>query len=220
MRAGFLHFLKNRNGMRYLDMPMLGRQTQVPFLEKTPRNALNIPFMLELFPDAKFIFLYREPRQNTASIIEAWNKGLVSGQFVTFRNLPQWDRPAWCLLLPPGWRKLKGKSVAEIAAFQWRESNRIIMQDLAQLPQERITCISYQSLVENTDAELGRLCDFSGVDYIPPASEGSGTERLSSTTLTPPHPDKWKKHEQEMRPLLAGMDKIHEEIKAFCRHRA
>ncbi|MCF6319791.1 MAG: sulfotransferase [Proteobacteria bacterium] len=31
------------------------------FLEKTPRNALNIPFLLEIFPNAKFIYIYRDP---------------------------------------------------------------------------------------------------------------------------------------------------------------
>ena len=41
-------------------------------LEKTPKNALRIPFLAAAFPEARFIYLYRDPSVNLASIIEAW----------------------------------------------------------------------------------------------------------------------------------------------------
>ena len=42
------------------------------FLEKTPKNVLRIPFIERIFPDALYVFLWRDPRGNLASIMEAW----------------------------------------------------------------------------------------------------------------------------------------------------
>src|SRR5581483_12446123 len=44
----------------------------VRVLEKTPKNALRIGLLDRLFPDALFVHLWRDPRENIASIIEAW----------------------------------------------------------------------------------------------------------------------------------------------------
>lgn len=51
-------------------------KSDVPyFLEKTPRNNLVIDHILQLFPDAKFIFLWRNPLAVAASIIETFGRG-------------------------------------------------------------------------------------------------------------------------------------------------
>ncbi|HEX2241438.1 MAG TPA: sulfotransferase, partial [Actinomycetota bacterium] len=42
------------------------------FLEKTPRNSLRIPFIETIFPDALFIHLKRDGRDNVNSLINAW----------------------------------------------------------------------------------------------------------------------------------------------------
>jgi Sulfotransferase family len=45
------------------------------FLDKTPRYHLVAPELLELFPDAKVVFLWRNPLAVAASIIDSWNAG-------------------------------------------------------------------------------------------------------------------------------------------------
>ncbi len=45
------------------------------FLDKTPRYLLIIEDILELFPDAKFIFLWRSPLAVIASIIKTFEQG-------------------------------------------------------------------------------------------------------------------------------------------------
>jgi Sulfotransferase family len=45
------------------------------FLDKTPRYHLVARELLELFPDAKVIFLWRNPLAVAASIIDSWNAG-------------------------------------------------------------------------------------------------------------------------------------------------
>jgi uncharacterized protein (TIGR03032 family) len=174
-------------GLRnHLDEPV-APTSPFRFLEKTPKNALRIAFLKQAFPDARFIWLHRDPHENIASIIEAWG----SGRFVTYPSLP--DRPAgWSLLLPPGWQALKDKPVGEIAAWQWATTNQRIAEQLAAMPRSDWTSISYQELCSDSDAAIAKLCQFIGID--PPAAPSA--EALSRHTLTPPSPDKWRKHEQ------------------------
>ena len=73
MRRCFAFLLGDHQGRRYLRLEP--RPGNIVLLEKTPRNALNIPFLLEVFPRARFVFLHREPPQNIASIIDAWGDG-------------------------------------------------------------------------------------------------------------------------------------------------
>ena len=89
----------------------------VRMLEKTPKNALRIPFLSRVFPEAHFIYLYRDVRSVLSSMIEAW----LSGRFRTYPRLPGWNGPEWSLALTPGWRDLNGKPLHEIVATpQWR----------------------------------------------------------------------------------------------------
>lgn len=203
MPACFLALLRDHRERPLMSLPPQSRPAAVTFLEKTPRNALNIPFLLSVFPDARFIYLYRDPCENIASLIEAWQVGLETGRFVTFRDLPGWDRKAWCFLLPPGWRGMVNRSIAEIAAFQWAASNNAIVSNLRSLPPERFRSLSYKELITDPAAVLERMCRFAGV---PAGLAATVPLPLSGTSLSPPHVDKWRAHEQSIaacEPLIA-----------------
>ncbi|MES0488508.1 MAG: sulfotransferase [Leptospirales bacterium] len=43
-------------------------------IDKSPRNSLTIEFILEIFPNAKFIHILRDGRDVTSSIHREWNK--------------------------------------------------------------------------------------------------------------------------------------------------
>lgn len=45
------------------------------FLDKTPRYHLIVAEVVEMFPEARFIFLWRNPLAVAASIIETWGRG-------------------------------------------------------------------------------------------------------------------------------------------------
>lgn len=175
------------------DQIVCGRK--IRFLEKTPKNSLRIPFILKLFPDAKFIYLYREPKQNISSIIEAWK----SGKWITYAKLPDRDNP-WSLLLPPGWKDYSKSPLEKIAAFQWSASNEFIMDDLKELPRERVHCINYDDLVEDTVTEVQKICEFADLEFSE-SYRKTLSEPLpeSKYTLTSPKKDKWKKNEELLR---------------------
>src|SRR6185437_6093047 len=100
---------------------------------KTPKNALRTPFLAKVFPDARFIYLYRDPKQVLASMMEAWE----SGGFRTYPQLPDWKGLPWSMTLIPGWRDLIGKPLPEIVAVQWRTITGVLLDDLAALPTDR-----------------------------------------------------------------------------------
>jgi hypothetical protein len=170
------------------------------FLEKTPKNALRIPFLDAAFPDAQFIFLWREPDANLASIIEAWK----AGRWVTYRGLDEREEP-WSLLLPPGWRRMRGAPLHEIAAFQWESANRIALDDLAQLDRGRWTTVTYEQLTGNPRATIERLVKFMGLEI-----DAGLAQRLaaplppSRQTNTPADARKWRRYEAEIEPLLSS----------------
>jgi hypothetical protein len=186
------------------------RPTAVRFLEKTPKNAVRVPLIKALFPSARFILLLREPRGNVASIIEAWR----SGRFVTYRDLPEWPGLPWSLLLPPGWRDLKGAPLERIAAFQWHAANEIALSDLSALPQADWRMVSYDDLVGDpatTLASLDGLLD--RTSRMDPGTHVPRRLSLSRYTLTPPRAEKWRRYEQALAPLLGSLD---EAFERFC----
>ena len=204
----FLFLAVNKLGQRYITQEK--RIEKLHFVEKTPRNALNIGFLKAIFPHAKFIYLYRDPRQNIASMIEAWQLGQQTGQFVTYPQLPGFDKK-WCFLLPPMWRSMVGRSLAEIASFQWTQTNAMVMEQLCGLSQEQWIKVSYQDLITQPEQELDRLNEFVGAN----SQQLSHLDMaLSKTTVSVPHPDKWKKFEKEIMALESQWAPIFERLES------
>ncbi|MDC8832462.1 sulfotransferase family protein [Alteromonas gilva] len=175
-----------------------GKQQPV-FIEKTPRNALNIPFLREVFPHARFIYLYRNGQQNIASLIEGWQFGQRTGHFVTFPDLPGFVQRNWCFLLPPGWRTVKDASIADIATFQWLQTNQTIRTRLSELPQHHWCAIAYEQLIDEPVSQLQRLASFCGLRLRPSARRlRAHALPLSATTLSQPDSHKWQRFSAEL----------------------
>ncbi len=173
-------------------------------LEKTPKNALRVPFLLQVFPDARFIFLHREVHANLSSMMQAWR----SGGWVTYRRLAGWEGP-WSMLLPPGYEQLRGRPLEEIVAFQWRAANETILDDLARLSRDRWTTVSYEDLIRDPKAEVGRLLEFAELSMDPRLAEYlSRPLPLSRHTQTVPHPDKWRQDAAEIDRVLPALKAI------------
>jgi LPS sulfotransferase NodH len=173
-------------------------------LEKTPKNALRIPFFNRLFPDALFVFLWRDPRENLSSIIEAWR----SGRWKTYNGLDGFDGP-WSLLLPPGWRAMNGRPLEEIAAFQWSSANRIALDDLAQWAPGRWMALNHAQFVADPAAHVERICRFIGIDMD--AALKSRVSRplpLSRFTQTPPDANKWRRNAGLIEPVLPLVEEV------------
>ena len=186
--------------------------TALRVLEKTPKNALRIPFFRALFPDARFIFLWRDPQENLSSIIEAWR----AGKWTTYRTLP--GRVAsWSLLLPPGWQRYGDAAALEdIAAFQWATTNRIVLDDLATLPREDWTALSYADFLADPALETQKLCAFAGIEFDARLEARTrGALPLSVHTQTPPAAGKWRRNEALIARVLPQVEPVLARLRAL-----
>ncbi len=198
IRQAFLQNVHDASGQAYkgAGKPRL--------LEKTPKNSLRIPFLNELFPDALYIYLFRDPRENISSIIDGWR----SSSFVTYARLPDWPE-RWSFLVPPDYQQMRGKPLEEIAAFQWQAANQYVLSDLEELPNDRWTAVSYAELVADAATTVRRLCDFADV----PFDEGLEAHcaralPLSRYTRTTPQADKWLKNAAGIERVLPTLEPL------------
>ncbi|MDO1559926.1 sulfotransferase [Brevundimonas sp. 2R-24] len=185
---------------------------EVRLLEKTPKNALRIPFFNAVFSDALFIYLWRRPEENISSIMDAWR----AGRWVTYRTLQGWDGP-WSLLLPPGWKTLRGRPLAEIAAFQWAATNTVIMDDLAKIDGRRKLTVEYDAFVEDPAMVVQKICDFAGLAYDSALfNRTTGPLPNSRYTLSAPDRDKWLKNKDEIDGVLPAMRSVLERAQDYA----
>jgi len=188
LRERFYSALHDRSGCA----PMPGK---VRMLEKTPKNALRVDFIKTVFPGARFIFLYRDPKETIGSMIDAWR----SQHFRTYLDLPGWPYASWSLLLVPGWRDLARRPLHEIVCAQWQITMNCLLDSLESMSSQRWCAVDYASLIREPDFEIRKISNFHGIEWD---RKVSGVLPLSRNTLTVPAPGKWHKHASLIEPML------------------
>ena len=201
LRARFAMALRDRDGKA-------APPGALRMLEKTPKNALRIPFLRRVFPDAHFIYLHRDPREVLSSMIEAWS----SGKFRTYPRLPGWKGPDWSLLLVPGWRELNGLPLPEIVARQWETCTRILLDDLSDVADDHVHRIRYDRFLSDPQGETRRLCRELDLTWD---VELERNLPLSAHTLSAPSADKWRRHQIEIEAVLPLIAETHERAEAM-----
>lgn len=172
----------------------------VRMLEKTPRNALRVPFLDAVFPDAFFLYLYRDPLATVSSMLDGWR----SGRGGSYAALPGWRGLPWSFLLVPGWQALVGRPLAEIVATQWATGTHILLDDLEALPPHRWGVTTYERLVADPQREIERICRLAGLEWD---RRLAAPLPVSATALTPPDPAKLERNRAELsaaEPLIAA----------------
>lgn len=196
IRTEFLDNIRNSEGVRYkpdMGLPRL--------LEKTPKNALRVPFLNKIFPDALFIYLNRDPKENISSIMEAWK----SGRFVMYPRKIGIHGP-WSLLLPPGWWDVMSKPLEEVAAFQWQSVHNYVLQDLNKLPAHRWISVNYSEFLEDTENVCQRLCRFMDIEFDDRLKERAANPLpMSRYTMSNPTKNKWHRHGIEIARVLPSL---------------
>jgi hypothetical protein len=150
--------------------------TRPRLFDASPRNALMVPFLDAVFPDAVFVYVHRDPRDALAESLAIWR----SGEATTYPRLPGWSGPAWSFLLVPGWRELIGRPLAEIVTEQWVRTMRALTADLEALAPSR-WCVTHSDvLAEDPMGELARLLGYLGLG--PSESAAAALEHALSTS--------------------------------------
>ena len=216
LKKRFARQLKDRDGRLFLNLSGKKRPRSVRFLEKTPKNALRVPFLNTVFPGARFIFLYRDPKESISSLMEGWR----SRRYVSYRDLPGWPFREWSFLLVPGWTGFAEASIAEIAAFQWMTANNSIMDDLEQIPTDSWLPVSFRDLVEKPGETVKGIATFADLRW------DEGIEKkvsqplpVSTLALTKPAPEKWRMNYEDIMRVLPAVKPVMNRLEALIKER-
>lgn len=150
-------------------------------MEKTPSNIMRISYVGRIFPEAKFLYMIREPLANLSSSELKWRVSINRHQFV--RRLTETPKTqlhyyAWRLVQDKA-RKLLGRkhvsiwgvryrgihddlkrfSVEEIISKQWIACARQADADFAEVDPALVLRVRYEDFVADPVAGFERICD-------------------------------------------------------------
>lgn len=139
------------------------------FVEKTPENAFRVGYLLDLFPDARFVVVRRDPLKVVRSLIAGWRD--ANGRFRSYfvpedLTIPDYPhRRRWCFALVDGWRDLRSASVPEIAVAQWAAYVDAIEKARELVKPDRWHEVFFEDLLEHPIKTAAALCEFSDVRF-------------------------------------------------------
>lgn len=165
------------------------------FIDKTPRNALRFGFLEALFPDARYVYLRRDGRDNVNSLINAWR----TPRYRTYRlpephSIPTVDPAWWKFVLYPGWRNDAAGPLEVVCANQWVICNDHALAAAREIDEERWIEIRYEDLVDRPVEEIRRVMEALELPY----EDGVRRRAEAATTtpinvVTPPEQGKWRR---------------------------
>lgn len=163
-------------------------------------SLLRVAALAHWFPQARFVFVYRDVRETLALMLEGWRAGRqphASGV-----QLPEGTR--WNYALPPGWSAQCGRPLEEIVAWQWAKLMRIGLDSLLGLAGTRWCLVSYDRLLDDPFGEARRLLGFLA---LPPERHPVPTQRFLPAGRRSPDAAVWQGHVaalQAVAPIVAA----------------
>lgn len=174
-------------------------------IDKTPRNALRLGFIDALFPDARYVYLQRDGRDNVNSLINAWR----TPRYRTYElpephRIPGADPRWWKFVLYPGWRDDVEGPLERVCANQWSHCNDAALGASEKVGLDRWVEVRYEQFVADPVEETKRIVEFLGLAY---SSEIKAKAAQAKTTpvnvVTPPELGKWRRENpDEVRAIL------------------
>ncbi len=155
-------------------------------IEKLPINNFRLDFINEVFPDGRFIHLYRNGMEVAHSIARLSDRGTWFGM-----NSYKWDK-----LVEYAMARAETHQLPELCStyldkglLEWRLSTEAAVSFLSQLPPDRFLEISYEDFTADPVTTIASVQDFIGVPDDPKVSRfvrtsvGRKSTRLNATTL-------------------------------------
>lgn len=198
------------SGISLLTKPF--KRPPIRLVEKSPKNTLRIPFVEELFPDARFVHLVREPRANIASLYGGWQDPTHHNVYPLpdgFR-IQGYEGRHWCFVLEPGWRSLEGARLVDVCADQWRSCNDNSVRDLRHLPTDRVIRVKHEDLLKDPVACLKRIAAWAGLDPRPFDRFSKGLPVIQPSTR--PNQDARSRVDSEIDSVLPALATLREEL--------
>jgi hypothetical protein len=154
-------------------------------VEKTCANSLRLPFVEQVLPDAKYIFIYRDGIDATGSAKLRWKAKLdIPYILEKVRYVPKTDLPYYALRYL--WARLyrliskesrlafwgpsfdgmqdiiKKHTLTEVCALQWQRCIDKSEEAFSKMPEDKVCRVRYEDFVNEPVKELTRILEFLG----------------------------------------------------------
>lgn len=176
---------------RYGQAEQLARLTRQPamrYLDKSIANTFRLPLLREMFPDATFVYLVRDPRANIASMIESWSVArFQKPKLAPYLREAGSALPAWTYAAPPGWRDVLDRSLPEVCAWSWQQHAETI-RDFRSADSGPL--VRYEDLVADTGGVVRDLAARLDLEFTPEIADYLERPPRSRTTRTPSSPER------------------------------
>jgi sulfotransferase family protein len=169
---------------RYIRNKFLSYQQQHGnriIVEKTPHNILRIPYVRAIFPEARFLYIVRNPLSFVSSVELKWQKPASRKRIVKrlkFTPVAQvhhylkrflsqlWNnrimRRKYLSIWGPRYKgiqeDLKTEDLMVVIARQWSRSSSKAERDLALFEDSQVLRLRYEDFVQHPVSDMERIC--------------------------------------------------------------
>ena len=193
-------------------------------LDKTCINIFRIPYLFSLFPDAKFVFIQRDGRNNISSLIDGWEHNNhfslkpFLGHIPADIQIENGKFNDWSFFLPPDWRSYNTSPLEEVCAHQWLTANQSALTAIDIIPKSQWIQIRYEDLFNDPVEMFKNTFEFLGLNF-----SGEIKNRCSKINKNPtsivkglPQKDKWKSHNaQRIEKILPKIEPMMKKLGYF-----
>jgi len=172
-------------------------------LDKTCINVMRIPYLHKLFPQAKFVFIQRDGRDNISSMMDGWRLGRTDGRFELSQFFGPFPEPVainngefreWAFFLAPGWRVYNHASLEEVCAFQWISANHLALEARKDIPAEQWINLRYEDIFERPVEMFNEAFEQLGIPFTTELEARCANLKPTSVVKGAPQKQKWKEH--------------------------
>ena len=187
-------------------------------LDKTCINVMRIPYLHALFPQARFVFIQRDGRDNISSMMDGWRMGRTDGRFELTQFFGPFPDPVainggefkeWSFFLAPGWQQYSRATLEEVCAFQWISANRMALAARRHVPAAQWIHLRYEDIFERPVQMFGETFERLGVPFTAELRARCADLQPTSVVKGRPQRQKWKESNPEavrrVLPTIAPM---------------
>ena len=169
-------------------------------LDKSCINILRIPYLHALFPNARFVYIYRDGRDNVSSLMDGWRhnnhfslKPLL-GEIPGTVAINEGEFSGWSFFLPPNWRDYNNASLEEVCAHQWNTANTLALEAKPLIAEDKWIELRYEDLVESPVELFENVFSRLNLDFDDTIKAHCAVlnKRPTSIVAGPPIKEKWR----------------------------
>jgi hypothetical protein len=192
-------------------------------MEKTPSNVLRVPFMFKVFPDARYLYITRNPFSYISSNKLRWHQtktwiGLgrtlshapliqlpyYAGDFLRHMIVGKLMKERYKPIFGPRYpgidEDVKEHGMLRVIARQWARGNQRAREDIARLGNGRVLWFRYEDLIQDPRSMLKRIYDHCGLAC------NDNILRAAKNMVDPGRQEKWRSlNLEELRAIVSEL---------------